>query len=351
MLMSMVVGKAFADDGDVFSYNNISYVVDHKNNKNVYVLVAPKETGSYSGQITINFSFSANNLAGYNGKNTFWVIGISDGAFSNCTGLTSLSFSGNTSYLTSIGEGAFSGCSNLISFTIPKTVESIGEGAFSGCSGLTTMTVASGNPAYKSIDDNCIIHKSSKTLIAGCKTSVIPDNASDVTIIGASAFKNISSLESIIIPSNIESIEDNAFNGCSGLNTVTSNCETAPTLGANAFSNIQSGSTLTIPAETLGSYIEKGWTNYFDISNLSGRVSITFTDPDETYTYNSSDHTPEVIVKDGNATLTKDTHYTVSYSDNINAGEATITITINGNRAQQLETHFTIGKADINPTV
>ena len=37
--------------------------------------------------------------------------------------------------------------------------------------------------------------------------------------------------------------------------------------------------------------------------------------------------TPTVVVKDGTKTLEKDTHYTVSYSNNINAGTATVTIT------------------------
>ena len=59
-------------------------------------------------------------------------------AFSNCSGLTSLTI---PSSVTSIGEYAFDGCSGLTSLTIPSSVTSIGWGAFCGCSGLTSIYV------------------------------------------------------------------------------------------------------------------------------------------------------------------------------------------------------------------
>ena len=59
-------------------------------------------------------------------------------AFSDCSGLTSLTI---PSSVTSIGESAFRGCSGLTSLTIPSSVTSIGWGAFCGCSGLTSIYV------------------------------------------------------------------------------------------------------------------------------------------------------------------------------------------------------------------
>ena len=59
-------------------------------------------------------------------------------AFSDCSGLTSLTIPSN---VTSIGESAFHGCSGLTSLTIPSSVTSIGWGAFCGCSGLTSIYV------------------------------------------------------------------------------------------------------------------------------------------------------------------------------------------------------------------
>ena len=51
-------------------------------------------------------------------------------AFSNCSGLTSITIPNN---VTGIGDGTFFGCSGLISITIPNNVSSIGRQAFSGC--------------------------------------------------------------------------------------------------------------------------------------------------------------------------------------------------------------------------
>ena len=62
-------------------------------------------------------------------------------------------------------------------------------------------------------------------------------------------------------------------------------------------------------------------------------------------TYTGSALTPAVAVKDGAKTLTKGTDYTVSYSNNINAGTATVTITGKGNYTGTKTATFTIKAA------
>ena len=90
----------------------------------------------------------------------------------------------------------------------PTVSQALGRGAFGGCS-LTSITVASGNPVYHSAG-NCIIETESKTLIVGCKNSVIPTDGS-VTSIGYSAFSGCSGLTSITIPNSVTSIGGYAF--------------------------------------------------------------------------------------------------------------------------------------------
>ena len=97
-------------------------------------------------------------------------------AFNGCTGLMSITI---PSSVTSIGDFAFNGCTGLMSITIPSSVTSIGDFAFSGCTGLTSITVDSANTVYRS-EGNCIIYKSDNTLIAGCKTSVIPNSVTSI---------------------------------------------------------------------------------------------------------------------------------------------------------------------------
>ena len=62
-------------------------------------------------------------------------------------------------------------------------------------------------------------------------------------------------------------------------------------------------------------------------------------------TYTGSALQPAVTVKDGETTLVLDTDYTVAYSDNVNAGTATVQITGKGNYKGTATATFTITKA------
>lgn len=117
-----------------------------------------------------------------------------------------------------IAENAFRNCKTLESVTIPVTVTSIGIRAFGGCEALTSINVKSGNAIYDSRNNcNAIIEKSTNRLIAGCKTTVIPN---DVTAIGTFAFYEHHGLETIEIPSSVTLIERSAFNHILGLTTI-----------------------------------------------------------------------------------------------------------------------------------
>ena len=231
---------------------------------------------------------------------------IGDSAFSGCSGLTSVTF-GENSQLTSIGSSAFFLCSSLTSITIPESVTTIGDSAFSdcsgltgitipkgvtligrnpfvGCSGLETIVVEEGNSEYH-IDGNCLIETNSKTLIAGCKNSIIPTDGSvttigntafsgcsgligvfeipnSVTSVGDYAFALCSGLTSITLPSSLTTIGDSAFSGCTSLTSITIKATTPPTLGSSAIpSNVKN---IYVPAASVKAY-KSGWSSYASI--------------------------------------------------------------------------------------
>ena len=144
------------------------------------------------------------------------VTSIGNSAFYGCSGLTSVTIPNSVTY---IGISAFERCSGLTSVTIPNSVTSIGYGAFSGCSGLTSVVVDKNNGTYDSRDNcNAIIDTSTNKLIVGCKNTTIPNS---VTSIGYGAFDGCSGLTSVTIPNSVTSIGEAAFYGCSGLTSVT----------------------------------------------------------------------------------------------------------------------------------
>ena len=169
------------------------------------------------------------------------VTSIGDQAFLYCKSLTSITIPGS---VTSIGDDAFSGCESLTSITIPDSVTSIGYGAFAYCTSLASIYVNPNNKTYDSRNNcNAIIQTDTNTLIAGCRTTVIPDS---VTSIGDDAFSGCTSLSSITIPDSVTSIGGWAFSGCESLKSITIP-GSVTSIGDEAFYRCESLTSITIP--------------------------------------------------------------------------------------------------------
>lgn len=127
------------------------------------------------------------------------------------------------------------------SLHIPKSVSTISKDAFSDCRDLDSVTVAEGNLTYISPHgSNAILSKDGKTLLLGCRTTVIPygveeigDNAfsgrysnlvlrlpETVKAIGSYAFGRCYYLTDVIIPQSTTVIGERAFEGCLSLASV-----------------------------------------------------------------------------------------------------------------------------------
>ncbi len=107
------------------------------------------------------------------------------------------------------------------SVTLPSHAEKLSPNMLYGSTNVTELKVASGNTKFTA-QGNCIIENGSqpgdpKRLVIGCKTSVIPTDASIVDTIGGDAFAGVVLPVGFTIPSNITTIESSAFEDCEHL--------------------------------------------------------------------------------------------------------------------------------------
>ena len=144
------------------------------------------------------------------------ITSIGEGAFFNCTALTSIDLSGCTG-LTTLNMSTFFQCTSLESVTLPSGLTSIGQSAFANCP-MTQIELPSG-----------------------------------LTTIGVSAFAS-SGLTSILLPASVTSIGNWAFDSCADLEDVYVLNTTPATIGAYTFRWIDPHYRVHIPTSAYNAY-------------------------------------------------------------------------------------------------
>ena len=287
--------------------------------------------GKNGGEIVI--SDSVNTVPNYLFQSTFFtkiIIGeidsIGENAFLDCVRVEELHILGNISNsITNVFSfnkpSASDGCKIIIgdnvteigywfngskikakSISIGKSVTNLFP-SWGNCSAtlgqirnLESITVSSQNEKFASYGSNIIVEKATKTLVFGCKNSVIPTNGT-VTSIGQYAFYNCTELTEITIPNCITSIGSSAFSYCTELTEITipnsvtnigsdafyyctglteiSIPNSVTNIGSSAFYYCTKLTEITIPnsVTSIGNSILSGCrslkTIYFDASNVS----------------------------------------------------------------------------------
>ena len=220
--------------------------------------------------------------------------------------------------VTEIANDAFSYNYGMTSLTIPQSVTKIGSGIVVSCSALTAITVEEGNPVYDSRNNcNAIIETNTNKLLAGCATTVIPDN---ITAIADQAFYFVGSLKAVTLPKGLTSIGENAFaytglttidipgsvtsfgwgpfNGCNSLSTVKVYWDT-PLPASDYTFKTRANITLIIPFGSRAAYEAANYWNDFqktvEVSDADGDGSVDVNDVTSTINHILSKPTASFI--------------------------------------------------------
>ncbi len=135
---------------------------------------------------------------------------ICSGAFYDCGNLTEIKMDSDAG-LVDIGNWAFQKCTSLKVAALPKYTKNIGQGAFVECSSLTEARIPF---SIGKIGDRAFIKCAELSTINFDNGD--PQNISGGSI-GKEAFKALTQIEVLNIPNSIIAIGSNAFEGCNGL--------------------------------------------------------------------------------------------------------------------------------------
>ena len=215
---------------------------------------------------------------------------IGDEAFEGCKKLKNVEI---PQQLSKIGNSAFANCTSLYRISLPATITEIGMTPFSGCTNLLSIDVDSDNNYYKSIDGVLYNHKITQLInypagkegafvVPPTVATICPaafyhaEKLSDIQMSVAletimdDAFNGCLMLQQLTLPHRVKSIGENAFANCLLLSSATAYPITPPDIAANTFSSIPKRRTLMVPAHYDNAYKRhKIWNQFQSIINVT----------------------------------------------------------------------------------
>ena len=146
---------------------------------------------------------------------------LPEGIFQNCECLKTIEL---PSGITSIPSNAFAGCANLSTIRLPSTIEAIDSTAFEGCISLVSVSIGEGS-LITADDEKGMLYAAEGTKLILCYNTLshtdgiftVPEG---VTTICTGAFYSCSALNTLVLPSTLETIESGAFDGCENIEIV-----------------------------------------------------------------------------------------------------------------------------------
>ena len=306
--------------GDVFTVDNIRYQVTSIAAGDSTVAIIGN-TLSYAELKDLNISTVTD------WGETFTVNSIGYSAFNHCIALNSVIFP----KVTDIGLYGFSRCLNLKSISFPEAI-SIGGNAFAECRVLTNAPFP-------------------KAISIGSAAFIDCDELSDATFpkvssLGEHAFQNCINLKSAAIP-NVNAIRNMSFNSCNNLTTLSLGAIAPPVEGQDTFEGCPSPRSLTLVAANgtplTGAMLNAAIVNYMNDAGYDTATGLwhgwTLPEFDRDIAYatislengsfqaNGSQIKPSVTASFYGMPLNEGTDFTLTYTNNVEPGKATVTIT------------------------
>lgn len=186
---------------------------------------------------------------------------IDDSAFYGCSKLRTITFlnaeEGEEEKELVLGSKVFQSNSALISINLPARLGTFNVDVFASCSSLTDVNILGNDPNAKYASFDGVLLNADKTEIIFCPRGKTGEFTTFVGVnsIAENAFDGCKNLYKVTITGQVGTIKEKAFNGCSGITELVftgTKDDTPLSIGKSAFYGCSGLTTLVLPENLVG---------------------------------------------------------------------------------------------------